>query len=604
MDRFVFQSSITSYQLRLTANAITRVTGLAGGTVFTVFTPGIHFSFSNNRIIWLHDIEKPLDGGQLQVEYSYRERPAGLTDFNEGSVTGTLMRALARELKLLYEQMDEAYRRAFIDHAQGVALDNVVALLGLERNPPLPAKGQVTFFRQKAADQPFMIPVGTRVTDESGRTFETAEAGSIVPDPLEEAAVHDAGAVAVANRIASLLGIWPASGDPETDPSLATLDTAVDAPFGDDERTITLAAAPPVPILLVRYVAKSVSVPIVAQQAGPEGNVNAETIVIMPTPPTGIQGVVNQSATSGGIAAEEDEPLKQRAKFHLERLGNATLNALKFAVLEIDGVEAVEVSDHSIDPAIPLGEVQVTYLGEAPQAEVESVVNETRSAGILAQLAQIEETLVSGTWHVIPEATLPPSAAADFAQAILDAINALDIGEPLSLRRLSALVYNIAGLADVAQAELRDASDALLPDPFLIDRTEVIRPNEAGISVVLLRALNVDGAPTLNGTIHQISLQLLTESGAAALDSFKLDVRITVRASLQTAPDQPAALLGTITGQATFAGGTAAALEIDEGQIIGIGYKSGSHAPEVPLEIAATAFPGLRPAQTTLTMSA
>ena len=124
-ERIIFQSSVTSYDLRYPAVTILRVSGLVGGRNFTIFQPDVHFRLANNRIVWLHATEKPLDGGRLEVEYTYRERPAGLTDFNPGSVVGTLVRAVARELKLLYEQMDQAYRRAFIDEASGAGLDNV-----------------------------------------------------------------------------------------------------------------------------------------------------------------------------------------------------------------------------------------------------------------------------------------------------------------------------------------------------------------------------------------------------------------------------------------------------------------------------------------------
>ncbi|HEX2172927.1 MAG TPA: hypothetical protein VHL09_10840, partial [Dehalococcoidia bacterium] len=138
--RFVFQRAVTSYELPRTAYAVTRVSGLRGGH-FAVFVAGLHFQFSNNRVIWIDEGVRPDENSRLEVEYTYRERPAGLTDFNPGSVVGTLVRAVAREMKLIYEQMDEAYRRAFIDVASGVALDNVVALLGLGRNPALPARG-------------------------------------------------------------------------------------------------------------------------------------------------------------------------------------------------------------------------------------------------------------------------------------------------------------------------------------------------------------------------------------------------------------------------------------------------------------------------------
>ncbi|HEX2739341.1 MAG TPA: baseplate J/gp47 family protein, partial [Rubrobacter sp.] len=187
--QFTYKGTVSTYELPRQAYAITRVTGVVGGPSergrFFEFTPGQDFRFSNNRIIWLDGEAQPREGSRFEVEYTYRERPAGLTDFNPGSVVGTLVRAVAREMKLIYDQMDEAYRRAFIDEATGAALDNVVALLGVTRNPPLSAKGEVTFFLRGATDTPVVIPADTRVADESGRTFRTVEAGVILQEQDE-----------------------------------------------------------------------------------------------------------------------------------------------------------------------------------------------------------------------------------------------------------------------------------------------------------------------------------------------------------------------------------------------------------------------------------
>ena len=67
--RAVFRPMISRYL----AATITRVSGLVGGKSFMIFQPQC-FSFGNNRIIWLHDTDRLLDGGQLEVEYTYRER--------------------------------------------------------------------------------------------------------------------------------------------------------------------------------------------------------------------------------------------------------------------------------------------------------------------------------------------------------------------------------------------------------------------------------------------------------------------------------------------------------------------------------------------------
>jgi len=207
LARFTFEGIDGIYELPGTVHAVTRVSGLRNRESY-VFEAGLDYRFANNRVVWLEAAARPDQGTRFEVEYTYRERPAGLTDFNPGSVVGTLVRAVARQMKLIYDQMDEAYRRAFIDEATGVALDNVVALLGVTRNPALAATGEVTFFRKRATNTPVEVPTDTRVADESGRAFRTTDAGEIL-DQTEEFAEQSDGALRVANRVAEVIGVWP-----------------------------------------------------------------------------------------------------------------------------------------------------------------------------------------------------------------------------------------------------------------------------------------------------------------------------------------------------------------------------------------------------------
>ena len=52
-----------------------------------------------------------------------------LTDANEGSVVRTLAEAFARELAVCYEQLDVVYRNAYLETANGAALDKALELL-------------------------------------------------------------------------------------------------------------------------------------------------------------------------------------------------------------------------------------------------------------------------------------------------------------------------------------------------------------------------------------------------------------------------------------------------------------------------------------------
>jgi uncharacterized phage protein gp47/JayE len=599
--QFTYKGTVSSYELPRQAYAITRVTGVVGGPggrgQFFEFVPDRDFRFGNNRIIWREGegAEQPREGSRFEVEYTYRERPAGLTDFNPGSVVGTLVRAVARQMKLIYDQMDEAYRRAFIGEATGAALDNVVALLGVTRNPPLSAKGEVTFFLRGATDSPVVIPADTRVADESGRTFRTIEEG-VIPQEKDEFRVQSDGVLRVTDRVAELVGIWLREVDPDPELELATEDPPVS---GEDERTITLAdGVTPEGQLRVRYRPKSVTVPIEAVQPGPEGNVNAETIVIMPTPPRGVDGVVNEEPVTGGVLPEPDDQLRERAKHALEQAGNATLNAIRFGVLDVDGVEGVEIIDHSVDATVLLGEVRVRYFGGA-RTEVAQAVEETRAAGVLVKLDEIEQVLVSGVFYLIPDPDAPSNAVSQFLSAVVEIVNSLAIGEPLSIRRLNALVYDVSVLADVAEAQLVHdrGGNAGQPvtDPLLIGPTELVRPDVSNLEAVLVGALRVAASRRV-GAGNELDLQLLDADGnPIEWRNFSLDLTVTLLARRQSTPGQPPVRVGSLTKTATWNDANTATLTITPDDIASLqpSYRPEEHLPEVNVVVAAAAFPGI-----------
>src|SRR5262249_11557554 len=152
-----------------------------------------------------------------------------------------------------------------------------------------------------------------------------------------------------------------------------------------------------------------VTVPVIALDTGPEGNLGSGSLTVMPTPPRGVDGgVTNAKPLTGGEAAEADDQLRERSKHALERAGNATLNANRYAVLNIDGVDSVEVRDFSVDETIPLGEVWVrisTGKANTVVPQVVDVVDKTRAAGIKARVTQVATVTLSGTFYVIPDTT-------------------------------------------------------------------------------------------------------------------------------------------------------------------------------------------------------
>ncbi|MFQ5631614.1 MAG: baseplate J/gp47 family protein [bacterium] len=609
-QRFTFRSATTTYELAQLPLEITRVHGLAKQN-FAEFHSNVDFQHANNRINWLEGGIHPDDGSRFEIEYVYREVPAGLTDFNPGSVIGTLVRAFAREMKLMYEQMDQAYRRAFIDQANNVALDNVVALLGMQRNPALKASGHVTFLRKSATKDTVRISAGTRVADESGRIYITTGEGAILAAHTELIQRTNGPALKVADKIAVLKGIWHENADPEAVLPFQSVDTNPDFPFGEDERTVTLAKLAddtyPSGILQIRYCPKSVTVPVEAVEPGLDSNVNAGAVVVMPTPPSGVDGVINELPVSGGILSEEDDRLRERARHALERAGNATLDAVKFAVLEVDGVEAVEVLDHDLDSSIPTGEIQVRFFSPKPeivQDEVIDVVEQTRAAGIIAHVATITTVDISGTFVIIPEPDMPAAVPGQFLAEVTEAITALAIGQPLVIRKLNALAYASSGLAEVAEAHLAadrgEETVEISSDPFTVQKTELLRPAKDALHVALLKNLFVVNNGIDNDK-NIFDLQLHDANGVAVkFNDFTLNIDIVVKARLVVAPDQPAQQIGQFASEIAFKKTTTARLTIGPGEREQIAFRPAEHELELDVLISASAYPGLEGAETTM----
>lgn len=98
-----------------------------------------------------------------------------LADTTEGSVMRTLVEVFSRELAVAYEQLEYVYRFGYLDTAEGTALDQVVALLGITRRQAGVTEGLVSFSRATPAPQDIAIPEGTLVAGREVPAFATVE---------------------------------------------------------------------------------------------------------------------------------------------------------------------------------------------------------------------------------------------------------------------------------------------------------------------------------------------------------------------------------------------------------------------------------------------
>ncbi len=170
--------------------ASVRVHGISEGA-FSEFVGGRDFQLAaDGTISWAgsNGFNPPgsvLPDAGTDVWVGFDRLPGGppplLNDRNPGSVLRTLAESFAREFAVLSQQLDLVYEAAFVDTATGRDLDQVAALVGLERRGATHAVGEVVFRRSTSAPAEITIPAGTLVSTAAAPnvTVETSDTVSL-----------------------------------------------------------------------------------------------------------------------------------------------------------------------------------------------------------------------------------------------------------------------------------------------------------------------------------------------------------------------------------------------------------------------------------------
>jgi hypothetical protein len=213
------------------------------------FLKGIDFEFSegDNAVVWTDGGDKPQDETIFFVDYFLTNSASPISDINVGSVARTISEAVGREIATVYEQINQAYRSAFLETARGKSLDLVVAILGLTRKGADFATGLATFFRDPAVAGAIAIPQGIALSTAKGEAFfETTEprvlqAGQPRIDAPIRAAVGFGGDVGLVPSGAITTMVQPLAGILRVTNFEAT--TRAAAPETDDELRARAKAA-------------------------------------------------------------------------------------------------------------------------------------------------------------------------------------------------------------------------------------------------------------------------------------------------------------------------------------------------------------------------
>ena len=198
-----------------------------------------------------------------------------MSDVSDSSVVKHILAAAARSDDEQYYHMTLLLELFSIDTAVGEDLDErakEIQPATVSRILAQKATGSVVFSRNAASGLTITIPIGTKIKTSDGVLFKTTSTGTITPTSPEQISGHGVG------------------------------------------RDSNLVA-------------------VVAEVAGTDGNVAAETIIKFTSKPAGVDQVVNPSAFTNGLDKETDDSFRQRLKDYIASLARCTVSAIESGVI-------------------------------------------------------------------------------------------------------------------------------------------------------------------------------------------------------------------------------------------------------------------------------
>ena len=230
----------------------------------------------------------------------------------------------------------------------------------------------------------------------------------------------------------------------------------------------------------------SVTVPVIATNAGIVGNVAISTITLLGQSIPSVDTVNNALAFTNGVDAESDIALRARFIAYLSSLSKATKSAIGYAITSVQsGIVYTLVEDQDYNGATDYGYFYVVFDDGSgnPSANLISTVSNAVDASrpVGTRFGVFGPTLVT----VTVVASLTVSAGYTLATvdaiartAVLNYINALTLGQTLAYTKLAQIIYESSpGITNVTGLQVNAATADIVPTA-----KQVLRPNTVTIS--------------------------------------------------------------------------------------------------------------------------
>jgi uncharacterized phage protein gp47/JayE len=475
---------------------------------------------------------KRLSDIKEEIEQKLRDELGASINLTPPSVFATLVGIFAEREDLLWQLAENVYNASYPDTAEGVSLDNVVAISGITRQAATKSTLSALYMKGTVGT---VIPAGTvfSVSGNPQAKFSSDSAVTLVAGTDEVQTISFSGVPTAGSfrlnyedEQTSLISFNATAAQIQsalnalTKLSGVTVTGSFSSNFvvtfaGDDGKlpqpllTVsnnTLTNPNPVTVTITETTAgvPQGSSAVTAVDFGPTQAL-ARTLTVIDNPISGLNSVINLVDATVGRNTETDLDLRKRRNESLQISGAATVEAIKSALRNVSGVNAAVVIENPTD---------VVDSGGRPPHSFEAVVSggtdqnvakkiwETKPAGIATHGSTTQTVIDSmgishtikfsrpspvNIWVVVNVTTnsdFPNNGAAQIEDLILErAAERFGIGDDvIPIPTLISVLDEIAGITD-ATLFVGTAPNPTLDNPITIGVNQIADFDSSRITV-------------------------------------------------------------------------------------------------------------------------
>jgi uncharacterized phage protein gp47/JayE len=397
-------------------------------------------------------VAKTLEDAQGELEDSFRSAFGASLDVSGSSSVGVLIGILADREATMWELAEAVNSAQDPDAATGDALEAIGALTGAIREEARPSTVVLTL---------------------TGTNGTTISAGSQTSNPDTAAVFQTTEDVTIATLTAWMALTAYVIGDRVTNASRAYVCTDAGTSAASGGPTTTGSAITDSGVVW-RYIGEGVAAGDAAAQCtvnGPTVSVSG-TITSIETPVSGWSSVRNLADATAGADEETDQDLRIRREDEISALGSSPADAIRAALLAIDGVSTVKlfvndtdatvdtVPPHAVEALVIGGDDQDIYdvllasvaAGIATFGNTSGTATDAEGNEIDVSFTRPEEVNIYADIELIYDADLYPTDGDDQVEAAIVAYWAsVAPGRDAVASSTSAQCFQIDGVLDVTQ---------------------------------------------------------------------------------------------------------------------------------------------------------